>query len=503
MSEQKTIEYTNEQKAIFHAMALGNCNLTIEAVAGSGKTETSLQGVYKSPAFKTRKPVLIGSFMKRNQLDAQRRIQTTAAHVEAATWNSIGLRFVRANLPRIKVNFGCEWNRLKIISPELFEKAAYLAFQVIRAVELSKGMKIGVPTMEEMVKFFDLVGVAPNDKDQANWPTDKLAEIARGMIQYSLDCPVECSGADMNWLPITKGWIKPSYSLIVADEYQDTNVLQDELLAQLIFPGGSIVCVGDTFQSLYSWRGSIDNAMEHAATRYGAKKLSLTNSFRCPHSVASLAQAYVPHFRSHAGNIAGEVKPMIAEEMVVAAKVGDVILSRTNAPLMHYALKLIRANKPAKIEGKEVGAELRNIIETVADGTNELAVFEDKLAIWETVSIGKISPNSFTATERIARIQDIGATIRALSETVPSVDGMKGKLFNLFQNSDDAGNRPCVLCSTVHKAKGLEWPAVFQLVETFGKARATASERQIQEEKNISYVAVTRTKNQLFQVREK
>lgn len=499
----KAIEWTKEQNAIFHAMALGNSNLVIEAVAGSGKTETVLQGVYKMPAYKTHKPILVGSFMKRNQLDAARRIKPEAQHVEAATWNSVGLRFVKQNAPRIRVNFGAEWGRIKTAEPSLVEKAAYLAWQLSRAIEFAKGMQIGVPNEAEMNKFFDFVGVNINDKDAGTWTLEKLNEMARTIMQQALDAPVECSGADMNWLAVSKGWIRPSYAAIIADEYQDINVLQDAMLNSLLLPGGTVTCVGDTFQSLYSWRGSVENAMTFAAQKYTAKRLGLTNSFRCPHVVSPLAQQYVPHFQAHSGNIQGTLKNALGDDMIAQAQTGDVILSRTKAPLMHFALKLIRANKPAKIEGKELGNELRVTIENIADGSDDIASFGDKLNVWENVSLSKVNPQSFTAAERAANIQDMAATIRCLSETVSSVKQMTGKLYSLFQNSDDAGNRPVVLLSTVHKAKGLEWPNVFQLVETFGKARATATERQLQEERNIAYVAVTRARNTLTRVREK
>jgi superfamily I DNA/RNA helicase len=62
---------------------------------------------------------------------------------------------------------------------------------------------------------------------------------------------------------------------------------------------------------------------------------------------------------------------------------------------------------------------------------------------------------------------------------------------------DDKGfNKPTVVLSSVHKAKGLEWNRVFLISKTF---RVTKGE---DEEANIYYVAVTRAKQELVFVSE-
>jgi superfamily I DNA/RNA helicase len=54
------------------------------------------------------------------------------------------------------------------------------------------------------------------------------------------------------------------------------------------------------------------------------------------------------------------------------------------------------------------------------------------------------------------------------------------------------------MCSSVHKAKGLETQRVFTIEETF-KSRFGAT----LEEENIRYVAVTRSQNELILVQDK
>ena len=68
------------------------------------------------------------------------------------------------------------------------------------------------------------------------------------------------------------------------------------------------------------------------------------------------------------------------------------------------------------------------------------------------------------------------------------------------QNDDDARNRPHVLLSTIHQAKGLEWPVVIILwaVEgMFPSSRSITEEADDSEERRLFYVALTRAKEQL------
>jgi DNA helicase-2/ATP-dependent DNA helicase PcrA len=55
--------------------------------------------------------------------------------------------------------------------------------------------------------------------------------------------------------------------------------------------------------------------------------------------------------------------------------------------------------------------------------------------------------------------------------------------------------------STIHSAKGLEWDAVYVLHAADGNLpsdMATGSEAEIEEERRLFYVALTRAKNRLF-----
>lgn len=54
-----------------------------------------------------------------------------------------------------------------------------------------------------------------------------------------------------------------TFRFILVDEYQDTNLLQSELIELLAGPEGNLMVVGDDAQSIYSWRGAnLKNILE-------------------------------------------------------------------------------------------------------------------------------------------------------------------------------------------------------------------------------------------------
>jgi superfamily I DNA/RNA helicase len=105
-----------------------------------------------------------------------------------------------------------------------------------------------------------------------------------------------------------------------------------------------------------------------------------------------------------------------------------------------------------------------------------------------------------------ASVGDQAGALRALARGASSVQEVGQRLEHIFSN---IGQGKALACSTVHKAKGLEWARVFTLERPFPRAvlpRAEHSQgisREIAvrgEESNVRYVALTRAKNELVLV---
>jgi superfamily I DNA/RNA helicase len=81
-------------------------------------------------------------------------------------------------------------------------------------------------------------------------------------------------------------------------------------------------------------------------------------------------------------------------------------------------------------------------------------------------------------------------TLAAVAEDCANVAAIEDKITSLFEDSDNA-RKPAVVCSSVHKAKGLEWNRVVIVENTFKSGTEG-------EEGNIRYVAITRAKQTLI-----
>jgi len=72
---------------------------------------------------------------------------------------------------------------------------------------------------------------------------------------------------------------------------------------------------------------------------------------------------------------------------------------------------------------------------------------------------------------------------------------------NSLADVDPVDRGQCLTLSTVHSAKGLEWPVVFVIWVMdgyFPPAKASSSEEGIEEERRLMYVAATRAKDELY-----
>ena len=71
----------------------------------------------------------------------------------------------------------------------------------------------------------------------------------------------------------------------------------------------------------------------------------------------------------------------------------------------------------------------------------------------------------------------------------------------LVSDADEVGARPGVTLMTVHNAKGLEFPVVFLAgleENVFPHSRSRANDDDIEEERRLCYVAITRARERLF-----
>ena len=126
--------------------------------------------------------------------------------------------------------------------------------------------------------------------------------------------------------------LRDRYRVVLLDEYQDTSVVQSDLLAT-IFADTPVMAVGDPHQSIYGWRGaSAGNlgafARAFAPTSLGADALrfSLLTSWRNSEQVLAAANAVLAPLATRTPVAVGELgaRPAAPEGLVEVAYDGDV-----------------------------------------------------------------------------------------------------------------------------------------------------------------------------------
>lgn len=169
-----------------------------------------------------------------------------------------------------------------------------------------------------------------------------------------------------------------------------------------------------------------------------------------------------------------------------------MILCRVNAPLIETAYTLIARGVPAHIKGRDIAEGMDQLIDK-AEREGECATVRGLLKNAEEVTRREAQrfmemPDGRGEMRASAAMDRLACLIAAAREC-GTVSEVKAKIQKLFDES--AGG---VVLGTVHKLKGAEAKRVWILKpELMPHPRATQP-HEIQGEKNVLYVAITRTK---------
>ena len=114
----------------------------------------------------------------------------------------------------------------------------------------------------------------------------------KGLVDYD-DMVTECYKLLSSRQDILKK-IRAMYPYIMIDEFQDTNLIQYEIIKLLAHPRDNIYAVGDDDQSIYGFRGARPDIMFYFAKEFkNTKILNLSNNFRCPEKIVELSEGVI------------------------------------------------------------------------------------------------------------------------------------------------------------------------------------------------------------------
>ena len=111
--------------------------------------------------------------------------------------------------------------------------------------------------------------------------------------------------------------LSESYRYIMIDEYQDTNLIQAELVRLLAAAHGNVMAVGDDAQSIYSFRGAnFRNIMDFPQIFPGARVVKLEQNYRSLQGILDVANQVIAraadkYTKVLAAERRGEFRPLL------------------------------------------------------------------------------------------------------------------------------------------------------------------------------------------------
>ena len=481
--------WSENQLAVFSAVADTRDSLSVVSVAGSGKTTT---GVEIANRIDPELDAVYLAFNKRIVEELQRRLPP---HVPAKTFHSALLRdymqwLSKRTRQRPKVDAYKVRNIVAdaINAGNLDVEEGKLYSQAIgKLVAYAKSVGIGVLVPDspehwsELVEHFGMT-LEPGQEE------DRLIVLSRRVLEENNRDVVVIDFDDMLYLSLVHCVPLTRYDVVLIDEAQDTNGVQRALLSKMLNPGGRVIAVGDPCQAIYGFRGASTDAMALIERDFMCTKLTLSVSYRCARAIVEEARKFVHHIEASSTAPEGSVRTL--NEWSTATFVsGDAVLCRLNAPLVKLAYSMIAARVKCRILGREIGQGLVTLIRKMKADT--LAALEKKLLSYRAAEISRLlargKDNQAQAVDD--KVNSIIAAVDGMNDGA-TVDELIDSLMSLFSDTSDDG----VTLATVHKSKGSEWENVYILDPHLMPSKWAKQTWQQEQETYLQYVATTRAK---------
>lgn len=167
------------------------------------------------------------------------------------------------------------------------------------------------------------------------------------------------------------------------------------------------------------------------------------------------------------------------------------ILCRNTAPLISFAFDLISRGVGVRVLGREIGAGLVSII-TACKATSldelEMALIRRRTSEAKTCRRNGNEQGACAVEDKYDCLNVFVQQARTKNHDIP-------RLCHSIEDLFDEKRRGLLTLSTIHKAKGLEWPTVFILdKEKYMPSKWATQVWEKRQEENLLYVARTRAR---------
>jgi DNA helicase-2/ATP-dependent DNA helicase PcrA len=297
--------------------------------------------------------------------------------------------------------------------------------------------------------------------------------------------------------------VQERWRAFTVDEYQDVNLLQQTLLDLWLGESDELCAVGDDYQSIYGFTGASAQWLLALPRRFpSATVVRLERNYRSTPQVLELANRLVPQLGGAEKTLrpahGDGPMPEVGADIDIATHVR--VLQREGVPLEEQAV-LVRTNARAA-DFEELfheagipfqGASLlardaaRRLLKALPrEGDARVAVREAAVALgWLPHPPDKLGEREQTRQADLARL------VRLAEAFDGDVRAFIDSLHERFGATAGRG----VHLLTLHRAKGLEFEAVF--LPRVDEGELPIKRGDIEEERRLFYVGMTRAKRHL------
>lgn len=326
------------------------------------------------------------------------------------------------------------------------------------------------------------------------------------------------------------------FSHIIVDEFQDINKIQYEIIKMLLKEEGSLSVFGDPDQAIYSFRGSeIDLFLNLPMDFQNLALLNLSLNYRSQANIITASNKFIT---GNTKRFSKRIEPTKASTSpVVLIEVGDeyeetriilkeikkrlgatdftelysnkeethhsyssfAILARTNIQLKIIKEQLIKEGIPVKTIKKDADTWIDRFIKDFSSFLSKQTISKKlvkSIPLYDFLKLSGIFESLHEYESQIIRNIALsykkGTIIEQIQAFLDELHGMTS--FDLFPEALNA-----VSLLTLHSAKGLEFPIVFIAGVEEGLIPYTlSSEWDIEEERRLFYVGMTRAMDELI-----
>jgi DNA helicase-2/ATP-dependent DNA helicase PcrA len=326
--------------------------------------------------------------------------------------------------------------------------------------------------------------------------------------------------------------VRQRYAWFSVDEYQDTDPLQQRLLELWLGDRRDVCVVGDEDQTIFTFAGASPRFLTGFRERYpDATVIDLLDNYRSSPQVLELANRLlastgrakrlratrpagpepdVRRFRdaqAEANALVAAIRALL-ERGVAEREVA--VLVRLNAQVAPLEAAFTRAGIPYRVRGQRFfeRREVRTGVELLGrvGGDPSLTgpqLVEAMLARWKAV-LGfepDAEPSGAEGRERQAALEALLGIVQDAVAAEPTAGA--GAVLEELQRrraAEAGAGDDAVELSTLHRAKGLEWDAVFlpMLEEGILPVAQAVDPEALDEERRLLYVGITRARRHLW-----